>query len=333
MHVVAGVGNQRSHTAPFGAGHDDIAGLQGAALHQHGRDRAAAAVELGLDHGAFGRTVRIGLEVEDFGLQADHFEQLVDALLLQRRDFDVDDFAAHQFHLHLVLEQVGAHALRIGVGLVHLVDGDDHRDLRRLGVIDRLHRLRHDAVIGGDDQHHNVGDLGAARAHGGERRVARRIDEGDLGAGRRGHLIGADVLGDAAGFTCHNVGGTDCVEQRRLAVVDVTHDGDDGWPRLKVFRIVGDVEQAFFDVRLGDTTYLVAELFGDQLRGVGVDHVVDRHHLPLLHQQADDVHRALRHAVGEFLDGDCFRDRHFARDLFLRLVGCMTLEALGAAAE
>ena len=31
--------------------------LQRAALHQHGRDRAAAAVELGFDHGAFGRAV------------------------------------------------------------------------------------------------------------------------------------------------------------------------------------------------------------------------------------------------------------------------------------
>ena len=35
--------------------------------------------------------------------------------------------------------------------------------------------------------------------------------------------------------------------------------------------------------------------------GVGVDHVVDRRHLALLHQQADDVDRALGHAVGEIL--------------------------------
>ena len=35
-------------------------------------------------------------------------------------------------------------------------------------------------------------------------------------------------------------------------------------------------------------------------------------HLALLHQQPDDVDGAFRHAVGEFLDGDRFRDRHFA---------------------
>ena len=90
------------------------------------------------------------------------------------------DVAAERFDLDFVLQQFGAHALRLGVGLVDLVDGDDDRHLRRLGVVDRFDRLRHHAVIGGDHQHDDVGDLGAARAHRGEGRVARRIDEGDL---------------------------------------------------------------------------------------------------------------------------------------------------------
>ena len=53
----------------------------------------------------------------------------------------------------------------------------------RLGVIDGFHGLRHDAVVGSDHQHDDVGDLGAARAHRGERGVAGRVDEGDLLAG------------------------------------------------------------------------------------------------------------------------------------------------------
>ena len=39
--------------------------------------------------------------------------------------------------------------------------------------------------------------------------------------------------------------------------------------------IVGDVEQAFLDVGFGDAADRVAEFVGDQLGGVGVDHVVD----------------------------------------------------------
>src|SRR5215216_6774216 len=59
------VGDERADAAPFGAGHDDVADMERAALDQHGRDRAAAAVELRLDHGAFGRTVGIGFELQD----------------------------------------------------------------------------------------------------------------------------------------------------------------------------------------------------------------------------------------------------------------------------
>ena len=44
-------------------------------------------------------------------------------------------------------------------------------------VADRLFGLRHDAVVGRDDQHRDVGHVGTAGTHFGERFVARRIDE------------------------------------------------------------------------------------------------------------------------------------------------------------
>ena len=71
--------------------------------------------------------------------------------------------------------------------------------LAALRVIDRFERLRHHAIVGGHHQHHDVGDLGAAGAHAGERLVTGRIDEHDLAAVLF-DLICADVLRDAAGF-------------------------------------------------------------------------------------------------------------------------------------
>ena len=71
----------------------------------------------------------------------------------------------------------------------------------------------------------DVGDVGAAGAHGGERLVARGVEEGDVALGGR-HRVGADVLGDAAGLARGHVRLADGVEQRRLAVVDVAHDRD-----------------------------------------------------------------------------------------------------------
>ena len=321
----AGVRDQRPHPAPIGAGDDEVADPQRAALHQHGGDRAAAAVELGLDHGAFGRTVRIGAQVEDFRLQPDGFEQPLDIELLGRRHFDVEHLAAQRFDLDFMLQQLVAHALRLGVRAVDLVDRHDHRHLGGLGMIDRLHRLRHDAVVGGDHEHDDVGHLGAARAHGGEGGVARGVDEGDLVARGRRHLVGADMLGDAAGFAGRDLGRTNGVEQRGLAVVDVAHDGHHRRPRHQRGRIVGGVEQALLDVGFGDALDGVAQFLGEQLGGIGVDHVVDLRHVTLPHQELDHIHAALRHAVGELLDGDGFRNGDLAHQLFFRLVGGVTL--------
>ena len=124
-------------------------------------------------------------EIEDFRLQQDRLLELVEAGLLDRRDLDVEHVAAHLLDHDLVLQQLLAHALGLGVGLVDLVDGDDDRHLGRLGVADRLDRLLLDAVIGRHDQHDDVGDMGAARAHRGEGLVAGRVDEGDALAGSR----------------------------------------------------------------------------------------------------------------------------------------------------
>ena len=129
-------------------------------------------------------------------------------------------------------DQLLLDALRIRVGLVDLVDRDDERHVARLRVRDRFLRLRHDAVVGRDDQHDDVGDLRAARAHRRERLVARRVEERDH-ALRRLDVVGADVLRDAAGLAARDARAADRVEQRRLAVVDVAHDRDHRRPRQR----------------------------------------------------------------------------------------------------
>ncbi len=63
-------------------GHAGVAHMQGAAGDEQRSDRAAAAVELRLDHGAFGGAIRVRFQVKDFGLQLDGLEQVVDALAL-----------------------------------------------------------------------------------------------------------------------------------------------------------------------------------------------------------------------------------------------------------
>ena len=119
------------------------------------------------------------------------------------------------------------HLIGIGALLVYLVDSDDDGHFRLFCVVDRLDGLRHYAVVGGDHQHGDVGDLRAARSHGRERLVAGSVQEGDGRAFQR-NGVRADVLRYAARLAARDVRLADVVEKGRLAVVDVTHDGDHG---------------------------------------------------------------------------------------------------------
>ena len=107
LDVFALVVDECAHAAPLVAGNDDLARAQRALLNEDGGNGAAAAIELGFDDGAFRRAVRIGLEIEDFGLQQDGFEQLVEVGAVLRRDFDVEHFTAHGFDEHFMLQQLG----------------------------------------------------------------------------------------------------------------------------------------------------------------------------------------------------------------------------------
>ena len=88
--------------------------------------------------------------------------------------------AAELLEHDVVLQEVLLDLLHVGGGQIDLVDGDDHRHAGVPGVADGLDRLRHDLVVGRDDEHHDVGDLRTAGTHGGEGLVARRVEEGDL---------------------------------------------------------------------------------------------------------------------------------------------------------
>ena len=239
---------QRAHLAPLGPNDEDVANLECATVDQHRRQRAAALVKPRLDDDALGGAVGVGAQFEKLGLKLNLLQQVVEPGLLGRRNLDVLDLAAESFDLDIVLEQRGTDALGISPGLVHLVDRDDHRHARCLGVSDRLDRLRHDPVVPRHDEDDDVGDVGAALAHVGERLMAWCIEEGDLRRIGQRNLICANVLGDAAGLAFDDIGTTQRVEQAGLAVIDVAHDRDDGRARSEIGVLVDCADDPDLDV-------------------------------------------------------------------------------------
>ncbi len=158
------------------------------------------------------------------------FAQCVDAVVGHGRDWN--DLGAFQ---------AGA--------LQELADvGDDFRLLRRRGEIDLGERddaagdaeqvddgemlagLRHDAVVGGDHQQHEIDAGGAGQHVVDEFLVPRHVDEAEHGAVRRRQIGKAEIDGNAARFFFLEPVGIDAgqrAHQRGLAVVDMAGGSDD----------------------------------------------------------------------------------------------------------
>ena len=269
-----------------------------------------AAIDSRLEHGACRATVDAGLERAHVCREQHHLEEMLDARPHARRHRHADDIAAELLGNEAMGHQVGLHALGARAWKVDLVDRHEDRHARRLRVVDGFDGLRHDAVGGGDDEDDNVSHLSAAAPHRREGRVARRVDERDRLV-MHANLVGTNGLRDAAGLAGRDVRLADRVEQRRLAVVDMPHDGDDRRTRhlLALERL--RLDDGFLFLRLQvrlerDHVRLVAELNGDGLREFRIESHVHGDHDTTHHEDADDVLGLHVHLLGQFLDRDSF---------------------------
>ena len=178
---------------------------------------------------------RIGAErrVVEVGDEQDRLEELVHADARARGHLVDDGVATPLLGNQLLLHQLLADAVGVRVLAVDLGDRDHDRDLGRARVVDRLDGLGHHAVVGRDHEDRDVGGVGAPLAHRGERLVTRGVDESDRTLVAH-HLVRADVLGDATGLARDDVRRPDRVQQRGLAVVDVSHHGHDRRTRREI---------------------------------------------------------------------------------------------------
>ena len=320
--LVAVLVEHGAHTTVGRTGHDRVAHAQRSALDQHRGDRTATAVEVRLDHEALGVLVGVGAQVERrVGGEDDGLEQLVEVEPGLGRDVDEHRVAAVLLGDQAVLGELATDLGGVGLRLVDLVDRDHDRHVGRLGVVERLDRLRHDAVVGRDHQDRDVGGLGTTGTHGGERLVTRGVDEGDatvvavdLGV----DLVGTDVLGDATGLLVDHVGVAQRVEELGLSVVDVTHDGHDRRTddQVGLVALVGTeleverLEQLAVLVLGRDDLDDVVELLGEQLERLVADRLGRGDHLAEREQHLHEGSGVDVDALGEVGQRGATRETH-----------------------
>ena len=146
-----------AHLGPVGAADDGVARAQRSLLDDDRRKRAAAHVHLGLDDDSGDLRLGVRLELKDVGLQEDHFEKVVDPGPLDGRHRHRDRLPAPVLRCDAPLLHLRLHLVQVGALHVHLVHGDNLDHLGVARVLERLVRLGHEPVVGGDDQDRDVG--------------------------------------------------------------------------------------------------------------------------------------------------------------------------------
>ena len=157
-----------------------------------------------------------------------------------------------------------------------------------------------------------------------KRFVARRVEKDDLAAADL-HRIRADVLRDAARLALGDLRLADGVEQGRLPVVDVSHDGDD---RGADDQVVGTGLLGIDDAHLfleRPHFHGRAELPGDGRRRLGIERRVDGHHHAAFDQLLQDVLRLDTETLRQILDGHALGQRDGPRDRRRRRRSCRCL--------
>ena len=193
--------DQRSDATPLGASNEDITDAQCAALNQDGRNGTPAFFHFGFDDRATCSSFGGRLKLKQFRLQLDCFLQFFHAVAGQRGDMGTLNITTQVFDLDLMRQQFGLNFIRIDTRLVALVDGDNDRDIGRFGVSNCFNGLWHQAVVGGDHENDDIGDIGAPSPHFSKCCMTRSIEEADSLSATVCNLIGPDMLCDAAGFT------------------------------------------------------------------------------------------------------------------------------------
>ena len=124
--------------------------MQGAVLYQQGGHGAAALVQPGLDDGAVGGTVGVGLQLPHLGGKDHHVQQVVNAHARLGGDGADNGLAAPLLGHQLILGELLHDPVGIGGGLIHLVDGYDDGDLSGLGAVSYTHLVQNGTLHQGD---------------------------------------------------------------------------------------------------------------------------------------------------------------------------------------
>ncbi len=298
----------------------DVANFQRAVLHEHCGHISASFVKTRLNYRTHRKTVGVGLQVEKLCLKQHFLHKFVHTDAFLGRYVLALVFAAPFLHKIVHVGELFLDFVGICSGLVNLVDGKHHRHSGRRSMVDGLYCLRHHIVVGSYYDDCKVSNLGTSGTHGGECLMARSVEECYAAPVRQFHVICAYMLRYATCLAGNNIGFSDIVEKRGLAMVDMSHDCHNRRTRQEIFLAV--FLRGYCLCHVGAHIFCrESELFGHNVDCLRVKTLIDGNHHAKIHAGGNDIVHRHFHKVCKVVGSHKLRELyHSAFSLLTALV-------------
>ena len=204
---------------------------EGAVLHKQRSDSALGLVDLSFDDGTHDLACRVGTNIHIIRDQQYTLEQVVNTLFLVWQT-QAPPLSLPPHSSGTSSSSASCCFTRSGFALALSILFNRHNDRNPGGFCmrDRFPGLRHHAVVCCHDQDHNIRTLRTPGTHGCKGRMTGSIEKSDR-APLLLHLVGADMLSNAAGFASCDFGLPNRIQKGCFSMVDVPKDRDDRGPR------------------------------------------------------------------------------------------------------
>ena len=165
QHFLTQFVTHRTNATVFETTQYDVTLVQGTFTNQNGRYRTTTFIQEGFDNRAARHTFTNRFQLQNFSLQQDGVQQVVDTGTGFCRNRDELRFAAPLFRHNAVLGELVLNAIHIGFWLIDFVDRNNQRHLRRFRVLDSFNGLWHHAIVCCDNQYNDIRCLSTTSTH------------------------------------------------------------------------------------------------------------------------------------------------------------------------
>ena len=231
------------------------------------------------------------------------FQQLFNPSTLLGRGFAENGISAPILWNQAEITKLTLNPFRIGIVLIDLIHSHNNRNLGCLGMGNGLLGLIHYTVIGSNNQHNDIGNLGTTGTHFGKGSMTRGVNKGDI-PGRSLDVIGSNMLGNSTCLTFSNIRLADGIQDRGLTMVDMPHDCDHRESGLflatRLFFLQGRNAKLFGHPLL----HLIAKVGGYQGCRIQIKRLVDGSHDTKPHKLCNNLVGLDTHSFGKITNTD-----------------------------